>query len=156
MRPSGWMRVLGALVLTSWVAVFAGCNAVGSDLDCPAGQTDCGGFCANLMRSQEHCGACGAACPQNAACSNGTCRLWCPAGTTACGEGCAELVIDELNCGACGVACAEGECCHDSVCTTDCAAGEAVGGGGRGSGRYDDSRVDHGVPTPSGNPVPHP
>jgi hypothetical protein len=156
MRSSGRLWMLGALVLWSWIAIFAGCNAVGGDVDCPAGQTDCGGFCANLLHSQDHCGACGAACARDEACSNGVCRLWCPAGTTTCDGTCVNLITDNANCGACGVGCAVGECCRNSACSTTCVPGEAVGGGGsHGDGRYDDTRVDHSAPSPSGRGYPH-
>lgn len=129
MRTSSGIRVLGVVALASW-GLLTGCNSLAGDLDCPAGQTDCGGFCVNLLHSQDHCGLCGEACPQNAACSNGVCRQWCPTGTTPCGEACVYLVSDDANCGACGVECAAGTVCRNGVCSSGCATGSTSCGDG--------------------------
>jgi hypothetical protein len=83
---------------------------------CPAGQTDCGGFCTDLTIDHGNCGVCGNACPYGANCSGGTCANYCATGLTDCGGTCADFLNDPYNCGSCGVNCGYGGLCCDGVC----------------------------------------
>jgi hypothetical protein len=64
------------------------CGACGNV--CAAGQSCCGGVCADLQTSSANCGACGHPCA---------------AGQSCCSGACTSLSSDENNCGACGNVC---------------------------------------------------
>lgn len=52
---------------------------------CPPGQTNCGGFCKDLMADSSNCGACGAVCTTGVCCS-GVCGPNCGGGTCCQGS----------------------------------------------------------------------
>ncbi|MEZ4405307.1 MAG: MXAN_6577-like cysteine-rich protein [Polyangiales bacterium] len=81
----------------------------------------CGGACVSLYDDENHCGACGRACPANTVCQYGACT--CPSPTRACGSACVDVSRDPQNCGACGNACADGAACEGGRCA--CPAGLA-------------------------------
>jgi hypothetical protein len=84
---------------------------------CPAGQTDCGGNCVDLLSHAGHCGACFNACPLGGACQAGVCGgVVCVAGQTDCGGTCVDLASDEFHCGACFTSCPLGGYCSGGVC----------------------------------------
>ncbi|HEY8943607.1 MAG TPA: hypothetical protein VIM73_05065, partial [Polyangiaceae bacterium] len=47
--------------------------ACGATTPCSTGQTCCSGFCVDLQRNPNHCGACGTACSASQGCCNGSC-----------------------------------------------------------------------------------
>lgn len=69
---------------------------------CAAGETPCRGFCADLLQSDIHCGACGNVCTSSETCCGGVCTDT----TTA------------AHCGGCGNACPAGGSCVNGLCTT--------------------------------------
>ena len=97
---------------------------------CPAGQTDCGGVCVDLLSHAGHCGACFNSCPLGGFCSGGTCQ-----GGGGGGGGCLALGsactygVDVCCGGAClnGVCacspsrdvCADGSTCCSGVCDAE-------------------------------------
>lgn len=72
--------------------------------------------CANLLSSNQHCGACNAPCPAGMSCSGGKCAGSCSAGMTTCSGGCVDPTTDARNCGGCGQACAPGMICQNGQC----------------------------------------
>jgi hypothetical protein len=83
----------------------------------------CGALCVDLMSSPEHCGECGNACPDTAACVDGACT--CPGGAFVCDASCVDRTSDPTNCGECGTDCGElfclqGECSADCGELTEC------------------------------------
>jgi hypothetical protein len=88
----------------------------GNYVCCAAGQTYCGGYCANLSNDVNNCGACGHGCGAGLSCNNGTCSA-CPPGQTKCGNSCVNLSSDNANCGACGNACGAGTSCINGTCS---------------------------------------
>lgn len=81
---------------------------------CPAGLTDCGGSCVDLLSDTFHCGDCDVFCDNiiGPICVNGVCtgepnlpRLGCSAGMTDCGGICVDIMNDRGHCGACGKRC---------------------------------------------------
>lgn len=120
---------LQLLAVLSMLAVAA-CGSSGSGPSCPAGQTSCGGGCADLATDEANCGTCGHACaaPPNAsaACSAGVCGLGaCAAGWADCdgdpSNGCEVHLADAAaNCGACG------NVCSATRGTSACSAGACV------------------------------
>ena len=85
-------------------------DGCGGTLDCGgcgAGQTCCGGTCADLESDAAHCGTCGHACPTGQVCCSGACIEPCfeaPGGCCPTGEACCGI-----NC------CATGNCCERRV-----------------------------------------
>jgi len=78
----------------------------------------CGGaLCVDLMSSPEHCGECGNACPDTAACVDGACA--CPGGAFVCDASCVDRASDPTNCGDCGTDCGE-LFCFQGECSADC------------------------------------
>lgn len=84
----------------------------------------CGGaLCVDLMSSSEHCGECGNACPDTAACVDGACA--CPGGFNVCASSCVDTTSNPMHCGECGTECGElfclqGECAADCGELTEC------------------------------------
>jgi hypothetical protein len=89
-------------------------------LECPVGETACGGRCAALETDAANCGACGFAC-SSGACQDGACA--CPPGKTECGGGCVDLATDPAHCGACATGCAPAQVCSASACAAACGGG---------------------------------
>src|SRR5262249_39671367 len=68
---------------------------------CPAGQADCGGYCADLASDPNNCSYCGAVCASGA-CQGATCVGPCTNGETDCGGICVIVTGSDPNhCGAC-------------------------------------------------------
>jgi hypothetical protein len=93
------------------------CVCIGSD----SGKTHCtGAGCRTLNTDEEHCGACGNACPEDVLCQAGECNCPGPASAEAClvddEPTCVDTASDEAHCGECGNACDAGEEC----CGGDC------------------------------------
>lgn len=102
------------------------------ETQCPAPYATCPGVpgpCTVDLRSNvEHCGACGAACPEptrsthgSYVCSGGQCRLACAPLYADCNnspaDGCeTSTESDPANCGFCGNACDEGVVCWKGAC----------------------------------------
>jgi hypothetical protein len=53
-------------------------GAAAARASCAPGQVDCGGVCVDTCCNNEHCGACGNACPPGLTCFEGVCD--CPRG----------------------------------------------------------------------------
>ena len=85
-------------------------TANGGAAACVAPHLTCDGAgCIDPATSDQHCGACNAACTAGKHCMLGKCE--CAAGQTACGESCVDLMTSTQSCGACNMACAaEGMC----------------------------------------------
>ncbi|MFK7989977.1 MAG: hypothetical protein AB8I08_28415 [Sandaracinaceae bacterium] len=90
--------------------------------------TLCGSDCADLERSEAHCGACDARCDADEVCSAGTCSApeVCADERVDCGDGCTDLMADEDHCSACDTACASGEACEEGECVSACEASETA------------------------------
>jgi hypothetical protein len=108
-------------------------GSCGNYFCCGAGQTDCGGYCADLSGDPFNCGGCGRACEPSGpyeygACLDGDCRYACAEGAEYCGETCTFLKSDPDNCGACNFVCDppgpnEYRACIDGRCTYGCVDG---------------------------------
>lgn len=97
----------------------------GGTFCCPAGTTRCGSECVDLTTSEQHCGACGAACTDTndecTAATGGTGSPECcnPDTELNCGgDTCVDKLENDINCGTCGndctdlgMQCSNGECC---------------------------------------------
>ncbi len=73
--------------------------------------------CADLRTDDQHCGACGNACPLGFSCVSRTCELRCPSTQTNCDGRCVSLMTSVTDCGACGTACTGQQRCVAGVCT---------------------------------------
>lgn len=86
---------------------------------CNLGETQCGGGCANLQKSRDHCGACGTPCRADQYCAEGMCVDRCEDPLHLCGGECVLLDSDPDNCGQCDNECRSGLCemgvCADVV-----------------------------------------
>lgn len=111
------------------------CEGEDCALDCEPPFANCDGNretgCeTNTRFSDDHCGACGAACPEGYRCQSGMCvRSECPVGLANCDgdeeTGCeVDLRTDPENCGGCGEVCPTGASCADGACF--CPSGELV------------------------------
>ena len=119
-------------------------------LQCPAGQTDCGGTCRDLETDTQSCGACGNACPAGEVCSGGTCAVTCQAGLTECNGSCVNLGIDPTHCGSCNSVCAAGQTCSAGACA--CQPGQSLCFGACTSTRVDPNNCGAcGVSCPAGS-----
>ncbi len=116
-------------LLAAVLALAASCADSTAAGACPEGQTACGGRCVDLQASDDHCGACGHACPDGSACAQGTCATSCGPGAVSCDGLCVDPLTDMAHCGACGVACAEGGACVDGVCLAACPPERTLCGG---------------------------
>jgi hypothetical protein len=106
-------------------------------------QTVCGAVCADLRSDDQHCGACGVACPADQACAGGACypracgTVTCPAADVCIGNLCVQRDCFGVVCpmdqrcagGACQPANCSGQvCAADQVCVADaCVAADCVG-----------------------------
>jgi hypothetical protein len=120
-----------ASVCTDVTATGVCPGQIQAQVTCPAGQTDCGGVCVDLLSHAGHCGACFNSCPLGGFCSGGTCQ----GGGGGGGGGCLALgsactyPVDVCCGGAClnGVCvcsppqdvCADGSTCCSGVCGGD-------------------------------------
>jgi hypothetical protein len=93
-------------------------------LGCSVGQQACGGECANLATSREHCGACGVQCSSDEYCVDGECLDRCESPLQLCGGSCVRFDSDPRHCGRCGNVCRSG-LCVGGVCA-DAVAGHVV------------------------------
>ncbi len=112
---------------------------------CPAGTTNCGGYCANTSNDPFHCGACNNRCPTGQVCANSRCGsgnmdgggmvqdtgVTCTGGTTNCGGYCANTQTDPFHCGMCNNQCPAGQTCAGARCsgTGSCTGGTTNCGG---------------------------
>jgi hypothetical protein len=96
---------------------------------CPTGQEFCAGNCTDLQVSDEHCGACQAACTGGKVCEAAACV--CATGQTECGEECVDLQTSLAHCGMCDRACMMGDACTAGRCAgptgDDGCTGDALG-----------------------------
>jgi hypothetical protein len=84
-----------------------------AQITCAAvGLADCGGTCVDLQTDTSHCGFCGNACGDGAACVGGGCSddFPCTGGKKLCYPACVDVLTDPTNCGACGTTCGGGQC----------------------------------------------
>ena len=88
---------------------------------CRGGETDCNGFCANLLTDNPNCGSCGTQCGAGFSCFLGTCRC-ANSGQELCNGQCIDVTGDPNNCGACGIACPGGQDCVGGQCQPPCDA----------------------------------
>jgi hypothetical protein len=89
----------------------------------------CAGACVDVQTSDEHCGACDAACQGGKVCGAGTCA--CAAPQIECGGQCTDLQTSLQHCGTCDHACTAGDACTAGRCAgptgDDGCTGEALG-----------------------------
>lgn len=141
--------LIGGALLSALTAVGCGDDAKpnGSAL-CEIGETNCGGVCASLASSPDHCGTCGNACPTapagaDAVCVNSVCGIECrpggdaadggdgadggdPIEKTLCDDACVDLASDLSNCGSCGEVCTDptnGDPLCNGACSIECDTG---------------------------------
>ena len=128
-------------------------------LKCSGWNGDCDGVrengCETRLLHKDHCGACGAACPDGQECglsALGIPTCMCPVGQTFCGTAsggikvgtCVDLTGDDQNCGACGARCGflgnekATEACVFGKCQRTC-----YGGWGDCNGNRDDGCETH-------------
>jgi hypothetical protein len=96
---------------------------------CPPAQEFCAGACTDLQTSDEHCGACDAACTGGKVCEAAECV--CSPTQTECGTECVDLQTSLAHCGMCDHACMPGDACTAGRCAgptgDDGCMGEALG-----------------------------
>ena len=101
---------------------------------CPAGTTECGGICVDLLTDVNNCGTCGNVCPEGQpgfvrGCVEGNCFFMreraCAEGLSSCDGVCVDRLTDPANCGVCGNVCGAGEICFAGQCAREhrCDAG---------------------------------
>jgi hypothetical protein len=97
------------------LAALAGCK---TQIECPSGETNCGGRCVSLLSDANNCGSCGKAATSLQVCRAGA--LTCAPGTGLCDGTCTDLARDPLHCGSCTSACASSDYCTTESSTTSC------------------------------------
>jgi hypothetical protein len=111
----------GRACASAEACVAGACRAVATEPpagECPAPSLPCAGRCTDVRNDNDHCGACGRACPGDQLCYSSACVRPCAAGQVRCATGaCAALATDANNCGACANACAAGQFCVRGACT---------------------------------------
>ena len=121
----------GDVCLSGYLCVNGIC-----EINCPAGQIECGGECVDPETNRTYCGARGVCvgpssgreCPGGEICSGGICVLNCPDNHIECGGSCADPMISIQYCGAsgdcrgmnAGTQCTGGEYCLSGQCVTEC------------------------------------
>ena len=97
---------------------YSSCNVSAPDGGVDAGDASGPAVrCADLRADDQHCGACGNACPLGHACVDGACELRCPRGQSVCDARCADLMTSQTDCGACGNRCTGLQRCVAGSCT---------------------------------------
>jgi hypothetical protein len=92
---------------------------------CPEGLAYCDRQCM-LLDSDEHCGACGNACPGTSVCVSGACACPDPK-ETLCTDVCIDTDWSFDNCGACGQPCdGSFEWCLQGVCRKPCTGSDCL------------------------------
>lgn len=122
------------VLLITLTLVAAGCNEGkgvdrGDDAgaDCPAGTTECAGYCVDTLTDNANCGGCddgggSNTCVGDQVCDgSGACVADCMPGLTDCHGFCTDTDIDPSHCGACddgsgALACAPADVCFDAGC----------------------------------------
>lgn len=100
----------------------------GTDVTGDLGCERCGGdTCIDLQVDEAHCGACDAACPEHATCTDGECT--CGGGLMTCAGACVNVAADPSHCGACDAPCEAGLVCNAGECTEGCGALTECNGG---------------------------
>jgi hypothetical protein len=90
---------------------------------CADTEVTCADGCTDVSSDPANCGACGAACPADAACVAGVCA--CSGAREICGARCVDTMRDAANCGVCDHACARGVPCFGGACIA-CGTGLAA------------------------------
>ncbi|MDX2087476.1 MAG: hypothetical protein SFX73_06490 [Kofleriaceae bacterium] len=127
-KPRAYVLVLGATLS----ACGDNSNPSEPTVTCSTSQIVCSDVCTDVLRDEDHCGACGTACDAGEQCTNGACVLACPAGLVACDGTCIDPNTDRLHCGATtcaddatdGAVCGAGFVCDGAgACALSCQAG---------------------------------
>jgi hypothetical protein len=90
--------------------------------NCPAGETDCGGYCVNTNIDSLDCGGCGLSCAAGDYCSGGLCVVGsCTSDLSACiadSDCCSGVCVDtnETGCALDSDCCFPGDICSGGVC----------------------------------------
>jgi len=113
-----WMSLMSLLLLLFWMPGAAACSyQIASPCDAlPGRQKECAGKCVEILKDNQHCGACQNACPKGKRCEQGRCELYCEGELKLCGRVCKRINWDNLNCGKCGHVCQQGLSCSNGKC----------------------------------------
>jgi hypothetical protein len=118
-------------------AAHARTHGVRQDTEpCPAGETLCSLWCADLQTDVQNCGSCDIACQgwdastdSSPTCQAGVCMCGaeraCPRHDAPNKFHCPDYETDNYNCGACGLRCPDGQACVGGKCSA-CPAGQSV------------------------------
>lgn len=113
-RSKGEVTISSPSLFLDFLVATCTCS---SSADCPAGETCCGGGCANLLTDPNNCGSCDNTCPTGQSCIDGTCTCT----TTQCGLVCCPTTTTCPDCPTCmpgshGTFCAN---CLGCCCVSD-------------------------------------